>query len=1020
MYVALRRLQACNRLYPRTTQTMSSSYNSYQGHGSGHQGHGSGHQGHGSGHQGHGSGYGSRRGRRGGRGGGRGHGGGRGGGRGGPPAGLKGRDIGMWYAARSKQRKKEEEKHNRPVVTMDANQEDNIARILDDVRHLQPIGGDSQHRQRASISKQDAECRSFYIHPLNQDTLLDQQLLEEHESKSSNHQYAKMMEFRKKLPSYKMRQELLDLIHKNQVVVISGETGCGKTTQVPQFILDDFITSSKGSLCRAICTQPRRISAISVAERVAVERAENCGQNQSAGFQIRLEAKLPRRQGCILYCTNGILLKWLESDPLLTSVSHVVLDEVHERDIMSDFLLIILKDVLPKRPDLKIILMSATLNAEQFSQFFGGCPMVNIPGYTFPVKEYWLEDVLQITKYQPREQYQKKVPPWLKHRKKREQRLEEEREMEEYNEKFKEYITAMEETYSPDVIQSLSTMDHEAMDLDLMACLIRYIHLHKPEGAILVFVPGWDQISKLHDKLSGDNMFSSHNSLIIPLHSMMPTVNQRQVFERPPQGVRKIVIATNIAETSITIDDVVYVVDIGRVKERNFDVKNNISTLKPEWCSNAACRQRRGRSGRVQPGECYHMFSQLRASLMADYQQPEMLRTPLDELCLNIKSLKLGRIVPFISKALQCPSLDAVKLAITSLQQLNALDENEELTSLGYHLARLPVEPRIGKMILFGAMFCCLDPILTIAASLSFKDPFIIPLGKEKIADARRKDLARGCLSDHLMLVNAVWGWEDKSEGRAAENDYCWHNFMSGNTLKMLDNMKGQFYELLYNIGFLHNKSCKQPQANRNSENEQLIKAVLCAGLYPNIAEIKEGRYSWKKKMKRPAKFRTPSDGNVKVHPKSVNCDGKEFNGNRWMLYHLKLKSTGIFLHDTSIVEPYPLLFFGGKLQSCDEDGMNVITMDGLVKFHAPARIAQLVQELRHQMEQLLEHKITHPGITNWQHNSREGKIMTAIVDLFTMDGQRQQEQNWRESAGYRAQEEEEESEEEEDDDDGR
>lgn len=230
---------------------------------------------------------------------------------------------------------------------------------------------------------------------------LDQQLLEDLQKKKADPRYIEMQRFRKKLPSYGMQKELVNLISNHQVTVISGETGCGKTTQVTQFILDSYIEKGKGSACRIVCTQPRRISAISVAERVAAERAETCGNGNSTGYQIRLQSRLPRKQGSILYCTTGIILQWLQSDSRLSSVSHIVLDEIHERNLQSDVLMTVIKDLLNFRSDLKVILMSATLNAEKFSEYFGNCPMIHIPGFTFPVMEYLLEDIIEKIRYVP-------------------------------------------------------------------------------------------------------------------------------------------------------------------------------------------------------------------------------------------------------------------------------------------------------------------------------------------------------------------------------------------------------------------------------------------------------------------------------------------------------------------------------------------------------------------------------------------------------------------------------------------
>ncbi|MEE6501081.1 hypothetical protein FKM82_004056 [Ascaphus truei] len=780
-----------------------------------------------------------------------------GGGREKPPPHLKGREIGLWYARKQGQKSKDKERMERAVVRMDESREEHITRLLNSVQtqsDVKPLSSEESwwdcENERISITPQPKEAPAIerktrervleYVLQENEaDTDLDQQLREDLRKKRTDYRYLEMQRFREKLPSYSMKEKIIKVINSSQVTVVSGETGCGKTTQVTQFILDDYINRGKGSACHIVCTQPRRISAISVAERVAAERAEACGKGNSTGYQIRLESQLPRKQGSILYCTTGIVLQWLQSDQCLSSVSHIVIDEIHERNLQSDVLMAIVKDLLKRRADLKVILMSATLNAEKFSQYFDNCPMLHIPGFTFPVKEYLLEDVIEMLRYLPKDT--DKRPQWKKRfMQGRMVRVEKEEKEELYRERWPDFVRKLQGRYSASTIDALELIDDEKVDLDLIAELIRHIVLKGEDGAILVFLPGWDNISTLNDLLMSQVMFKSDKFIIIPLHSLMPTVNQTQVFKKSPPGVRKIVIATNIAETSITIDDVVHVIDGGKIKETHYDTQNNISTMTAEWVSHANAKQRKGRAGRVQAGYCYHLYNFLRDSLLDDYQLPEIVRTPLEELCLQIKILKLGGIACFLTKLMDPPSREAICLAINHLMELNALDRREELTPLGFHLARLPVEPHIGKMILFGALFCCLDPVLTIAASLSFKDPFVIPLGKEKVADARRKVLSKNTKSDHLTVVNAFVGWEEaKWRGARAERDYCWDNFLSTNSLKMLSNMKGQFAEHLLGVGFVSSRNPKDPTSNINSDNEKLIKAVICAGLYPKVAKIR-------------------------------------------------------------------------------------------------------------------------------------------------------------------------------------
>ncbi|NWH73734.1 DHX36 helicase, partial [Piaya cayana] len=545
--------------------------------------------------------------------------GGRGGGRGRHPSHLKGREIGLWYARKQGHKSKETDRQQRAVVRMDERREEQIVQLLNTVQtktekdqeamswwsgdeegpeqpvKVKPEAEKAPVRQRPVLKKTFLDRDVEYLFEKNeQDTDLDEQLKEDLRKKKSDPRYIEMQRFREKLPSYRMRQELVNLINNNRVTVISGETGCGKTTQVTQFILDDYIERGKGSTCRIVCTQPRRISAISVAERVAAERAEVCGNGKSTGYQIRLQSRLPRKQGSILYCTTGIVLQWLQSDKHLSSISHVVLDEIHERNLQSDVLMSIIKDLLNIRLDLKVILMSATLNAEKFSEYFDHCPMIHIPGLTFPVVEYLLEDVIEKLRYTPENTDRR--PRWKKgFMQGHVSRPEKEEKEEIYRERWPEYLQRLRgRLYSASTIDALEMMDDDKVDLDLIAALIRYIVLEEEDGAILVFLPGWDNISTLHDLLMSQVMFKSGKPRI--LHG--DSSSSDSVFKKTPPGVRKIVIATNIAETSITIDDVVFVIDGGKIKETHFDTQNNISTMAAEWVSKANAKQRKGRAGR--------------------------------------------------------------------------------------------------------------------------------------------------------------------------------------------------------------------------------------------------------------------------------------------------------------------------------------------------------------------------------------------------------------------------------------
>uniref|UniRef100_A0A4W4FLM5 RNA helicase n=1 Tax=Electrophorus electricus TaxID=8005 RepID=A0A4W4FLM5_ELEEL len=889
-----------------------------------------------------------------------------GGARGKHPPHLKGREIGLWYAKWGGIKRSEAERKSvRTYVTSYFDGDDppegpqkmgKVAEMEPDKKQKQEQEEEKEVKMKAKVEPRERDLE-YLFQDLVRKPALDVELKSDFQAKAENPKYLEMLVSERMSPVH-YAQRLVSLVQASRVVVISGETGCGKTTQVTQFILDDYIQRGAGSLCRVVCTQPRRISAISVAERVAAERAESVGEGRSCGYQIRLQSRLPRKQGSVLYCTTGIILQWLRSDPCLSSISHLVLDEVHERSLQSDVLLAVVRDLLHSREDLKVVLMSATLNAEKFSKYFDNCPMIHIPGYTYPVEEYLLEDVVEMLRFRPQHQDRRPRFPrsflqnqWT--------RPEKEAQEAEYRQSWPCFARSLRDRFSDDTIEALERLDEDdKINLDLIVALIRHIVMNEDDGAILVFLPGWDNISGLNDLL----MHAPD-----PCRVTMPLSDQ--VFKRPPAGVRKIVIATNIAETSITVDDVVYVIDGGKIKETHFDTQNNISTMAAEWVSLANAKQRKGRAGRVSPGKCYHLYNGLRASLLDNYQLPEIQRTPLEELCLQIKILKLGPIASFLRKTLDPPSEKAIELAITHLKDLNALDRSEELTPLGFHLARLPVEPHIGKMILFGALLACLDPVLTIAASLSFKDPFCIPLGKEKLADHRRKILSKNSKSDHLTIVNAFWGWEDaKRRGYKCEREFCWDNFLSANTLQMLHNMKGQFAEHLWAAGFVRSKDLKDSSANINSGDSQGLSTT---------AEICVCHH-------RPVKVYTKADGKVCIHPKSVNAEETQFHYT-WLIYHLKMRTSSIFLYDCTEVSPFSLLFFGGDISIQKDQEQETIAVDEWIVFQSPARIAHLVKNLKRELDVLLEEKIRQPRPVDWDdRGSSDCAVISAIIDLIT------------------------------------
>ncbi|KAJ0088115.1 hypothetical protein Patl1_32728 [Pistacia atlantica] len=785
-----------------------------------------------------------------------------------------------------------------------------------------------------------------------------------------------MQSFREKLPAFQMKAEFLKAVAENQVLVVSGETGCGKTTQLPQFILEEEISGLRGANCNIICTQPRRISTISVAARISSERGENLGD--TVGYQIRLESKRSA-QTRLLFCTTGVLLRQLVEDPDLNHVSHLLVDDIHERGMNEDFLLIILCDLLPRRPDLRLILISATINADLFSKYFGNAPTIHIPGLTFPVADLFLEDVLQKTHYNIKSDFDSFQGN--SRRKRREQ------------DSKKDHLTALFEAcsnihtlsheaalvdvdidstyknYSASTRASLEAWSGSQLDLGLVESTVEYICRHEGDGAILVFLSGWDEICKLLDKIKVNRFLGDPSKfLVLPVHGSMPTINQREIFDRPPPNKRKIVLATNIAESSITIDDVVYVVDCGKAKETSYDALNKLACLLPSWISKASARQRRGRAGRVQPGVCYKLYPRIIHDSMLEYQLPEILRTPLQELCLHIKSLQLGTVGSFLAKALQPPDALSVQNAIELLKTIGALDDMEDLTPLGHHLCTLPVDPNIGKMLLMGAIFQCLNPALTIAAALAHRDPFVLPINRKEEADAAKRSFAGDSCSDHIALLKAFEGYKDAKCNRR-ERDFCWENYLSPVTLQMMEGMRNQFLDLLSDIGFV-NKSKGANAYNQYSHDLEMVCAILCAGLYPNVVQCK-------RRGKRTA-FYTKEVGKVDIHPASVNAGIHTFPL-PYMVYSEKVKTTSIFIRDSTNISEYALLLFGGNLIP-SKTGEGIEMLGGYLHFSASKSVLELIRKLRGELDKLLNRKIEEPGFDL----SVEGKgVVSAVVELL-------------------------------------
>lgn len=801
---------------------------------------------------------------------------------------------------------------------------------------------------------------------------------------------SRLEELRKKrseLPMNQYRAKVLDIVSNNPYSIIVGATGSGKTTQVPQILLEKAISDGTGGTCNIICTQPRRIAATSVARRVAEERAEKL--QETVGYHVRFDAKLPEPGGSINYCTTGILLQQLQHfpDEILDRNSHIVIDEVHERDILIDFLLILLKKGVAQRlasgksvP--KIVLMSATMDTDLFASYFGtkingehcSCPSLSVPGRTFPVKEKYLDDILGELRntYRGSELDLLSIDPPTK----------------DYLAVDQDFTRAnpslargeqSQTTQSEDFVidwkkerkinaegeATVSTEKDDALTpYGLVATTIAHILKTSTEGAILAFLPGLDEIVQVEKMLQayrplGVDFGDKSMYEVYMLHSSLPA-GQKEVFDEVPKECRKIILATNIAETSITIPDVQYVVDSGKLREKQYDQVRRITKLQCTWISKSNSKQRAGRAGRVQNGNYYALFSQTRYASLKAIGLPEMLRADLQEICLDIKAQAFqSPIRQFLAEAIEPPAPKAVDSSVMNLQALDALTDDERITPLGRLLASLPVHPSLGKMIVLGIIFRCLDPMLILGAAASERSLFLNPLTVRKEAQDAKASFAEDSSSDHIAVLNAV---RQMRNVRDQKNDYYMRdfasqNFIHANAFKTINTTARQIEEILVEAGLIPfvppyaqaNSEYGDPALNENAHNTPLIKALIMAGVHPNIAVSTGGRT-----------FRTPGERGALVHPSSVNAASKDKNesppfGTMHSYTTMSRSNDGnnLFLRDTSLSTPLMASLFGGKL---NHDGSNVLQMDGWLPFYVKSTqrfAAKTVFEFRKAMERL-------------------------------------------------------------------
>ncbi|CAH9079034.1 unnamed protein product [Cuscuta europaea] len=550
-------------------------------------------------------------------------------------------------------------------------------------------------------------------------------------AKPYSQRYFEILEKRKTLPVWHQKDEFLQTLKENQTLILVGEPGSGKTTQIPQFVLDTIETPDKRRKYMVACTQPPRVAAMSVSRRVAEEMDVTIGEE--VGDSIPFEDFSSART-VLKYLTDGMLLREAMTDPLLERYKVIILDEAHERTLATDVLFGLLREVLKNRPDLKLVVMSATLEAEKFQGYFYGAPLMKIHGRLHHVQIFYTQ------------------------------------------EPERDYLEAAIRT----VVQ---------------------IHMCEPPGDILVFLTGEEEIEDACRKITKEitNLGDQVGPIKpVPLYSTLPPTMQQKIFEPAPPPLvaggppgRKVVVSTNISETSLTIDGIVYVIDPGFAMQKVYNPRVRVESLLVSPISKASAHQRSVRAGKTQPGKCYRLYRE--KSFQNDLQPqiyPEILRSNLSNTVLTLKKLGIDDLVHF--DFMDPPAPETLMRALEVLNYLGALDDEGNLTKLGEIMSELPLDPQMAKMLVVSPEFNCSNEILSVSAMLSVPNCFIRPREAQKAADE-----AKGRFShidgDHLTLLNVYHAYKQNQE----DPQWCYENFINYRALKSADNVRQQLARIM-------------------------------------------------------------------------------------------------------------------------------------------------------------------------------------------------------------------------------
>ncbi|WEW58870.1 DEAH-box RNA helicase prp16 [Emydomyces testavorans] len=649
------------------------------------------------------------------------------------------------------------------------------------------------------------------------------QHLKKNEGVSAFSKSKTLREQREFLPAFAVREELLRVIRDNQVVIVVGQTGSGKTTQLTQFLYED----GYGKMGMIGCTQPRRVAAMSVAKRVSEEMEVKLGG--VVGYAIRFE-DCTSSETAIKYMTDGVLLRESLVQPDLDKYSCIIMDEAHERALNTDVLMGLIKKVLARRRDLKLIVTSATMNAERFSKFYGGAPEFFIPGRTFPV------DI--------------------------------------------QYSRSPCEDYVDSAVKQVLA-----------------IHVSQGTGDILVFMTGQEDIEVtcdlIHERLALLN--DPPKISVLPIYSQMPADLQAKIFDKAPPGVRKVIVATNIAETSLTVDGIMYVVDCGFSKLKVYNPRMGMDTLQITPISQANASQRAGRAGRTGPGKAYHLYTEL-AFKNEFYIQtiPEIQRTNLANTVLLLKSLGVKDLLDF--DFMDPPPQDTITTSLFDLWALGAVDNLGDLTPMGRRMSAFPMDPSLAKLLITAAEeYECSEEMLTIVSMLSVPSVFYRPKERQEESDAAREKFFVP-ESDHLTLLHVYTQW--KANGYS--DGWCVRHFLHPKALRRAKEIREQLHDIM---------SMQKMALISCGTDWDTIRKCICSGYYHQAARVKGiGEY-----------INLRTSVTVQLHPTSA-LYGLGFLPD-YVVYHELILTSKEYMSCVTSVDPRWLADLGGVFYSIKEKG---------------------------------------------------------------------------------------------------